>query len=173
MRRLFAVSWGFEHNRDFATTIKPADNSNMTEPNADPPETLAEAAERFKKFLSAQCWPETIRWLTHDNVLVDSKGQFWVRERGTMALEHARLRYSEGVERNLGVALSAVCATDTETFASVFVPADDLDRQYHLMGRMLKLSVPTLRRSALTVTNPVRWWIPALRNKRRSMMLEL
>jgi hypothetical protein len=145
----------------------------MTEPDTDPPETLAEAAEKFKKFLSAQHWPETIRWLTPDNVLVDRQGQFWVRERGTMAFEHAKQRYSEGVERNLGVALSAVCATDTETFASVFIPADDLDRQYHVMGRVLKLSVPTSRKSAVTVENPLRWWILASRNKRRSMMLEL
>ena len=85
----------------FATTINAADNSRMTEPNTDPPETLAEAARKLKKFLSAQCWPETIRWLTHDNVLVDRKGQFWVRERGTMALEHVKLRYSEGVEPSL------------------------------------------------------------------------
>jgi hypothetical protein len=158
---------------DFATVIKSADNSSMTERNSDPPETLTEAAEKFKKFLSIQCWPETIRWLTHDNVLVDRQGEFWVRERGTMALEHAELRYSEGVERNLGVALNAVCATDTETFASVFIPADDLDRQYHLMGRVLKLSVPASRKSAVTVKNPVKWWILALRNKRRSMMREL
>jgi len=145
----------------------------MTNPNSDPPTTLAEAAEKFKKFLSAQRWPETIRWLTHDNVLMDRQGQFWVRESGAVAVEHAKLRYSEGVERNLGVALSAVCATDTETFVSVFVPTHDLDRQHHLMGRVLKLSVPTSRRSALAVKNPLRWWILGLRNKRRSAMLEL
>ena len=158
---------------DFATTIKLADNPDMTVPSSDPPETLAEAVEKFKKFLSAQHWPESIRWLTHDNVLVDRQGQFWVRERGTMALEHAKLRYSEGVGRNLGVALSAVCATNTETFASVFVPGDELDRRYHLMGRVLKLSIPTSRRSAFTVKNPLRWWILGLRHKRRSMILEL
>jgi hypothetical protein len=100
-------SWpGSQCNRDVSTTIKLADNSNMTDPNSDPPETLAEAAETFRKFLSAQHWPETIRWLTHDNVLVDGQDQFWVRECGTKALEHAKVRYSEGVERNLGVALS-------------------------------------------------------------------
>jgi hypothetical protein len=145
----------------------------MIDPSPDPPETLDEAAEKFKKFLSDQHWPEAIGWLTHDNVLVDEQGQFWVREHGTMALEHASLRYSEGVKRNLGIALSAVCATDTETFASVFVPADDLDRQYHLMGRVLKLSVPSSRKSALTVRNPLRWWILGLQTKRRSTMLEL
>jgi len=152
---------------------KLADNLAMTDSNSDPPETLAEAAEKFKKFLSAQHWPRTISWLTHDNVLVDGQGQFWVRERGTKAFEQAKLRYSEGIERNLGVALSAVCATATETFASVFVPTDDLDRQYHLMGRVLKLSVPTSRKSALTVRNPLRWWILELLNKRRSKALGL
>jgi hypothetical protein len=144
----------------------------MADPNSDPPETLDEAAERFKKFLSDQRWPEAIRWLTRDKVLVDSKGQFWVRQRGTMAFEHAKLRYSEDVQRNLGVALSAVCATDTETFVSAFVPADDLDRQYHLMGRVLKLSVPTSRKSALTVGNPLRWWILKLRSRRPSKASE-
>jgi hypothetical protein len=32
----------------------------MPASNSDPPETLAEAAEKFKKFLSAQHWPEMI-----------------------------------------------------------------------------------------------------------------
>lgn len=145
----------------------------MPEANANPPRTLDEAAEKFKKLLSAQDWPETIRWLTRDNVLVGRHGECWVRECGTKAFEDAQLRYSDGVERNLGIALSAVCATDTETFVSVFVLADDLDRQYHLMGRMLKLSVPTSRKSALTVRNPFKWWILGLRNKRRSVMLEM
>ncbi|MFZ0999060.1 MAG: hypothetical protein WAO17_12725 [Candidatus Sulfotelmatobacter sp.] len=158
---------------DFATAIKMADNSAMADPYSDPPKTLDEAAEKFKKFLSAQHWPQTISWLTHDNVLVDGQGQFWVRERRMKAFEQSKLRYAEGVERNLGVALSAVCATDTETFASVFVPVDDLDGQYHLMGRVLKLSVPASRKSALTVRNPLRWWILGLRNKRHSKPSEL
>jgi hypothetical protein len=140
----------------------------MADPYSDPPKTLDEAAEKFKIFLSAQHWPQTVSWLTHDNMLVDGQGQFWVRERRMKAFEQAKLRYAEGVERNLGVALSAVCATDTETFASVFVPADDLDGPYHLMGRVLKLSVPASRKSALTVRNPLRWWILKLRNKRHS-----
>src|SRR5277367_6003679 len=94
----------------------------MTE--TDPPKTLTEAAEKFKKFLSAQHWPTTIGWVTTDNVLVDRQGRFWVRERGNRAFEQASLQYSEGVERNLGVAISAVCATDVETFASVFARTD-------------------------------------------------
>ena len=94
--------WVDECYGDFATTTNLADNLAMTDSDSDPPKTLTEAAEKFKRFLSAQHWPQTISWLTNDNVLVDRHGQFWVRGRGTKAFEQAKLRYSEGVERNLG-----------------------------------------------------------------------
>lgn len=145
----------------------------MTDPSSDLPRTLAAAEQKLQNFLAKHGYPETIRWLMHDNVVVDRQGQFWVRDCGTKALEHANLRYCKGVERNLGIALHVICATDSETFASVFVPADDVDRQYHLMGYGLKLSCPTSKTSASTVKNPLRWWILELRNKRRSKMLEL
>jgi hypothetical protein len=145
----------------------------MSDPRPDPPKTLEAAEERFREFLAAQGYPDTIHWLMRGNVLVDGHGRFWVRECGAKALDQVKLRYSEGVERNLGVALYALCTTDTETLASMFVPADDLDRQYHLMGHGLKLSCPTTRVSASTVKNPLKWWILELRNKRRSKMLEL
>jgi hypothetical protein len=50
-----------------------------------------------------------------------------------------------GLERNFGIKLQAICATASETFASVFVPEDDVDAQYHLMGRGLNLSCPVER----------------------------
>lgn len=49
---------------DFSSTIKLADNPSMTDPSSDSPATLAEAVEKFKKFLAAQHWPEAIRGLT-------------------------------------------------------------------------------------------------------------
>lgn len=79
----------------------------------------------------------------------------------------------EGLERNLGIELRAICATDTETFACVFVPPDDLDRQDHLMGRMLKLSCPVERRPASTVRNPIKWFALRQLNGRRSHVAEL
>jgi len=162
-----------ERNRGFAPTIKLADNSSMTDPGSDPPETLAAAVEKFKNFLASQGYPDTIRWLMRENVLVDRQGRFWVRDCETKALQHANLRYLEGVGGNLGIALQAVCATDSETFASVFVPSDDMDRQYNLMGRGLKLSCRTPKMSASIVTNPVRWWILQMRLKHFSKMLDL
>lgn len=78
----------------------------------------------------------------------------------------AEQQYAEGLNRNLGVQLRAICATDAQTFASVFVPKDDLDRQYHLMGRVLKLSCPVEMRLASTVQNPLRWLMLRLRNRK-------
>jgi hypothetical protein len=52
-----------------------------------------------------------------------------------------------GLERNFGIKLQAICATASETFASVFVPEDDVDAQYHLMGRWIKPLMP--RRTVL------------------------
>ena len=158
---------------DFTSTIELADNFSITDPSSDPPETLAATVEKFSKFLAALGYPDRIRLVRRDNILVDEQGWFWRRECGAKALEDASLRYSQGICRNLGVALQAACATDSKTFASVYVPMDDLDAQYHLMGRGLKLSCPTSRRSASIVTNPLRWLILELRHKRRSKMLEL
>jgi hypothetical protein len=82
------------------------------------------------------------------------------------------MRYAEGLGRNLGIELRAICATDTETFASVFVPVDDLDRQYHMMGRGLKLSCPAERYSTSTTTNPLKWLAVWLSSGRRPKILE-
>jgi hypothetical protein len=143
----------------------------VTDPNADPPQTLSAAEEKFRAFLATQNYPKAICWLMPGDVVVDGKRRCWVRKREAEATRFAALRYSEGLERDLGVMLRAICATETETFASVFVPADDTDRQYNLMGRGLKLSCPVERYSTSTVTNPLRWRMLRWRNGKRSKEL--
>jgi len=137
------------------------------EPNTDPPLTLAAAEEKFRRFLSGQNYPTTICWLMEGDLLIDKGRHFWVRERSSKAAKHAALRYSEGLERDLGVQLRAICSTKEQTFASVFVPCDDLDAQGHLMGRGLKLSCPTERYFTTTVKNPFHWLVLWLRYGRQ------
>ena len=74
---------------------------------------------------------------------MDKSRHFWVRERRSEAAKHADLSYSEGLQRNLGVHLRAISSTNERTFASAFVPTDELDAQHHLMGRGLKVSCLT------------------------------
>jgi hypothetical protein len=145
----------------------------VTDSSQAPPPTLAIAEQKFSAFLGLQHYPTTICWLEPDGVLVDKNRHFWIREKSAKSAEHAALKYSWGLERNLGVELRAICATEAQTFAFMFVPEDDVDAQYHLMGHGLKLSCPAERRSTSTTKNPLRWLLFSLRNRRRSKMLEL
>jgi hypothetical protein len=143
----------------------------VTKSDSDPPLTLAEAEDKFRRFLSFQNYPTTICWLMEGDLLIDKVRHFWVRERRSEAARHAVLRYSEGLERNLGVHLRAICSTDEQTFASVFVPTDELDAHHHLMGRGLKVSCPTERHSTSTVKTPIHWltlWLRYGRQARNS-----
>jgi aminoglycoside phosphotransferase (APT) family kinase protein len=73
----------------------------------------------------------------------------------------------------LGIALTAFCNSDLETFAAVIVPKDDLDRQYRLMGKLLKLSCPLPSARAIVVRNSRRWEILQMRHGERSKLIEL
>jgi len=139
----------------------------------DPPLALDAAEQKFSAFLVTQGYPKMVRWLSPDELLVDIKRHYWIRPRRSETTNRAEQRYVEGLERNLGIELRAICATDTETFACVFVPANDVDRQYHLMGRLLKLSCPAERRPASTIRNPLKWFALRLMNGRRSRVPEL
>lgn len=150
-----------------------AHNSRVTDANLDPPQTLTAAEEKFRTFLATQNYPKAIRWLMPGDVVVDTNRHYWVRKREEEGTRYAALRYSVGLERNFGVKLHAICATESETFASVFVPEDDVDAQYHLMGRGLKLSCPVERHSTSTVTNPLKWRLLWWRNGQRSKELEM
>jgi hypothetical protein len=159
---------------DFATIGELAHNFTVTTSDSDPPLTLADAEDKFRGFLSVQNYPTTVCWLMEGDLLIDKARHFWVRERRLEAERHAALRYSEELERNLGVHLHAICSTNEQTFASVFVPADELDAQYHLMGRRLKVSCPTERYSTSTVKNPIHWlalWLRYGRQVKKSQSL--
>jgi hypothetical protein len=109
-----------------------ADNSGVTDSDTDPPSTLTDAEQKFRRFLASQNYPDTICWLMPGDVVMDTKRHHWIRKRRGAA-KYAALRYSDGVERKLGIHRRAICATKDETFASVFISEDDLHAQYHLM----------------------------------------
>jgi hypothetical protein len=150
-----------------------AHNSRVTDANLYPPQTLSAAEEKFGTFLASQNYPRAICWVMPADVVVDTNRHYWVRKREAEATRYAALRYSVGLERNFGVKLQAICATESETFASVFVPEDDLDAQCHLMGRGLKLSCPVERYSTSTVRNPLKWRLLWWRNSQRSKELQV
>jgi hypothetical protein len=139
-----------------------------------PPETFEVAAERFGEFLAEAGFPRTICWLTHDDILIGCRDyRFLVHPIREAGLSMAKIAYLLGLKRELGIALTAMCASDQETFANVIVPEDDLDRQYRLMGKALKLSHPTERRKTTVVFSDLRWNILRSRYAEHSKMLWL
>ena len=140
--------------------------------NPDPPQTFAAAEEKFRTFLATQNFPKEICWLMRGDVVVDTNRHYWVRKREEEGIRYAALRYFEGLERNLGIMLRAICATESETFASVFVSEDGLDAEGHLLGRCLKLSCPVERYSTSTVRNPLKWRLLWWQNGQHSRDLE-
>ena len=150
-----------------------AHNSRVTDWNPEPPATLSAAEEKFRTLLATQNYPKAICWLMPGDVVVDAKRHYWVSKREEESAWHAAVRYTEGLELHSGIMLKAICATETETFASVFVPDDDLDAQGHLMGSGLKLSCPVERYTATSVTNLLRWKVLCWRNGQLSKLLEL
>jgi hypothetical protein len=149
-----------------------AHNSRVIDPNADPPNTLSAAEEKFRTFLTTQNFPKAICWLMPGDVVADKNRRLWVRNRGAEGTRYAAQQYSVGLERNCGIELEAICATETETFASVFVAEDDLDAERHLMGRGLKLLCPVERFATSAVTNPLKWRLLWWSNNRRSKRLQ-
>src|SRR5215467_1966198 len=144
-----------------------AHNSRVSNLSPDPPKTFTEAEQRFRGFLRAQNYPETIYWLMPGDVVGDRNRRLWVRKREVEGAKYAAQQYFVGLERNAGIWLQAVCATEIETFASVFVPEDDLDAERHMMGRGLKLSCPGERFATSTVTVSLKWRLRWWWNTRR------
>ena len=136
----------------------------MTESAPDPPLTLKAAREKFSAFLASQNYPEKVCWIALGDLLVDKKTHFWIRPKPN-AEENAAQQYAEGLDRKLGIELRAICATDVETLASVFIPEDEVDSQYHLMGHGLKLTCPVKRYSTSLVRNSVKWLALRLRKR--------
>jgi hypothetical protein len=136
----------------------------VTESPPDPPLTLKTAEEKFSGFLASQDYPPKVRWIVLGDLLVDNKTHFWIRPRPN-AEEQAAQQYAEGLDRGFGIELRAICTTEFETFASVFIPKDGVDSQYHLMGRGLKLTCPVKRHSTSTVRSLIKWLALCLRNR--------
>jgi hypothetical protein len=86
-------------------------NSRVFDPNADPPNTLSAAEEKFRTLLAAQNYPTTIYWLMPGDVVADRNRHLWVWKRGPEGTRYASLQYSVGLERNFGVELEGICAT--------------------------------------------------------------
>ena len=120
----------------------------------DPPKSLAEAEELFGKFLSDRGLPTRIVWVQEADVVFEHERSRLVDISSCLDRAYVEQSYQQGVAKDLGISLIAHCASSKHTFATIFVPDDAVDAQYHLMGRGLKLSCPMFFVSASFAGKP-------------------
>src|ERR1035438_9728906 len=115
----------------------------MTNFANDPPQSLAEAELLFGRFLASKGYPARIHWVHETDLVVDRDRSWCVRRTSISQRAKFEQCYLEGVAKGLGVEIAARCASQEQTFATIFMPEDAIDAQYHMMGRGLKMSCPT------------------------------
>jgi hypothetical protein len=127
----------------------------MADQKPDPPLTFSEAEQKFGHFLNTNGYPASIRWIMSDQILPGDDRHHFIRATGAEeAFTEMERRYKEGLNRGLGISLHAICATQAETVASIYIPTNTTDAQYRMIGRGLKLSCPTSFIPASLIENP-------------------
>ena len=133
--------------------------------------TLSQAEQEFKSFLLANGYPQTICWITPNDLIVSSPHEYWIRKRKQRAEEYVGAKFAQAVANGMGVELRAICANADQTFATVFVPTDREDAEYRLMRDGVKLSCPAERPKARVTGNALRWLLLSRRDAGRSTVL--
>ena len=132
----------------------------------DPPKDFLEAEELFREFLVSQGYPPDISWVFIEDLIPAKGGQYWARQnRRHEGATKAKRQYQLGLERNLGIALNAFGKGEYSTFASIFVPENETDAQFHMMGRCLKRTCSTSPVAVHVTTNLLHWLLLRFRNR--------
>jgi hypothetical protein len=129
----------------------------VTDANHGPLQTLSLPKKSSERFLQPKTIQKQFYWLMPGDVVVDTNRHYWIRKREVDGTRH----------------LQAICATESQTFVSVFVPEDHPDTHYRLMLRGLKFSCPIEGYSTSTVKNPLKWEVLSWAERQRSTELEV
>lgn len=139
---------------------------------SDVPWSFDAAEADFSRFLTEREYPALIAWIAIEDVIIDESGQHFVRRNGKGSRATSKNHYLSAIGQGLGIELRAMCASEAQTFASLYVPVDVIDAQYRMIAPGLKMSCPEHRLPGILVSNPFRWWFLKRRNGKRSAMLQ-
>jgi hypothetical protein len=129
------------------------------------PTTFSEATDDLRAFLRREGRPDRIAWVFREDVAEIGSVRFIRAPAPAANAQHAERLYLRGVQRGLGVSLEAFAHTDEVTYAWVFVPTDETDAEYSMVGgEHLKLAIPQERQVPREVTNRASWWLIRLRS---------
>jgi len=130
----------------------------MPDLESAPPATLAEAAELFAGYLATNGYPTQIRWITPGQILQSQDGKYLVHFQGEEeARAAAEKQYSAGLNAGFGILLQALCATERETIAEIYIPSDEADAKLNRIRSSLKFTCPGTIARASYIGDPVEW----------------
>lgn len=117
-----------------------------------------EAEVQLQEFLTSAEWPEKVTWVSTDDIAV--LGQGFVVHPRKEGRGQAIESYSKGIQKNLGILLTAVCRNEHHSYCAVWVPSDQTEAEYALMPDGVKLSVPKLARQTKVINGQLKWlWL--------------
>jgi hypothetical protein len=69
----------------------------------------------------------------------------------------AESQYNAGLKAGFGILLQALCATESETIAEIYIPSDEADAKLNRIRSSLKFTCPGTIARASYIGDPVEW----------------
>ncbi len=130
----------------------------MPDRESCPPSTLAEASQLFVDYLATNAYPTQVRWITPDQIFQDENGNYLVHAVSPeLALAEAETHYAAGLNTGFGILLQALCATDSETIAEIYIPSDESEAKLNRIRTSLKFTCPGAITPASFVHDSIEW----------------
>jgi hypothetical protein len=130
----------------------------MPDLESSPPSSLAEATELFAEYLASNAYPTQIRWITPDQIFQGENGSYLVHAvTPQAALDEAETHYAAGLNTGFGILLQALCATESETIAEIYIPTDEADAKVNRIRSSLKFTCPGSITPASYVRDSADW----------------
>jgi len=106
-------------------------------------ENFLEAFDKFKAFLAENNHPNKLVWVFREDVIW-KPDQILVNELSIKGNEmRAEKYFNQGKEAGFGIALNAFCVTEDQLICKIDLPTDEIDAEYKMVSKDLKMSFTT------------------------------
>jgi len=137
------------------------------------PQSFEEAVSRFEVFLKENGHSSNVMWVEPSDLVLSGEHSVYVKLPTPISnVTRARDRFERGIGNELGITFGTICDLSNATCCYAWVPKDEIDRQYHLMGRGLKVTATTgsSRLNGILIRNQLRWRLLKLLHRRHTRL---
>ena len=145
-------------NNKFDDFLKKYNSYSLNEVNFE------EAVEMFSAFISLEGMSHDIVWILPKDTIMGYR-VWYIDEKVVNNDRYKEIKalYAKAANKTFGLKLAVKCADKKRCYCYAFVPKDQIDCEYALMGNGLKLSIPTDVPKAIVIKQGIYWWWLRLR----------